>query len=48
MTYTGFLGHTQVSVTSTGIGRPSAVIAMEELTALGAHTFIRIGTCGGM
>lgn len=47
-TYTGTLEGTRVSVVSTGIGGPSAAIALEELTALGAHTFIRIGTCGGM
>lgn len=47
-TYTGTLDGTRVSVTSTGIGWPSAAIAMEELVALGAHTFLRIGTCGGM
>ena len=33
---------------STGIGGPSAAIAMEELAAIGADTFIRIGTCGGI
>lgn len=47
-TYTCTLDGTRVSVTSTGIGGPSAAIAMEELVALGAHTFLRIGTCGGM
>lgn len=47
-TYTGKLDGVPVSVMSTGIGGPSAAIAMEELVALGAHTFIRIGTCGGM
>ncbi len=47
-TYTGVLSGVPVSVTSTGIGGPSAAIAMEELAALGTHTFIRIGTCGGM
>lgn len=47
-TYTGYLEDVPVSVTSTGIGGPSAAIAMEELVALGAHTFLRIGTCGGM
>ena len=47
-TYTGYLDGEKVSVTSTGIGGPSAAIAMEELAALGAHTFLRIGTCGGM
>ena len=48
VTYTGYLDGVKVSVTSTGIGGPSASIAMEELTACGADTFIRVGTCGGM
>ena len=48
VTYTGTLDGTPVSVTSTGIGGPSASIAMEELVMSGADTFIRIGTCGGM
>ena len=48
VTYTGFIGGEKVSVTSTGIGGPSAAIAVEELAMLGAHTFIRIGTCGGI
>ncbi len=48
VTYTGTLDGVKVSVTSTGIGGPSASIAMEELVACGAHTFIRVGTCGGM
>lgn len=47
-TYTGFLNGVKVSVTSTGIGGPSASIAMEELGNIGAKTFIRVGTCGGM
>ncbi|MDD6482856.1 MAG: uridine phosphorylase [Lachnospiraceae bacterium] len=47
-TYTGTLDGVKVSVTSTGIGGPSAAIALEELAKCGAHTFIRIGTCGGM
>ena len=47
-TYTGYLNGTKVSVCSTGIGGASAAIAMEELVACGAHTFIRVGTCGGM
>ena len=46
--YTGFLLGEKVSVCSTGIGGPSAAIAMEELHNLGAHTFIRVGTCGGI
>lgn len=48
VTYTGYLDGEKVSVTSTGIGGPSAAIAMQELTHAGAHTFIRVGTCGGM
>lgn len=47
-TYTGTLDGVKVSVTSTGIGGPSASIAIEELSKAGAHTFIRVGTCGGM
>ncbi|MBO4279748.1 MAG: uridine phosphorylase [Spirochaetales bacterium] len=47
-TYTGYLGDTKVSVTSTGIGGPSASIAMEELYRCGADTFLRMGTCGGI
>lgn len=48
VTYTGYLDGKKVSVTSTGIGGPSASIAMEELVNAGADTFVRIGTCGGM
>ncbi|MCI8503027.1 MAG: uridine phosphorylase [Dorea sp.] len=48
VTYTGYLEGTKVSVTSTGIGGPSAAIAIEELVKAGADTFLRIGTCGGM
>lgn len=46
VTYTGALDGVKVSVTSTGIGGPSAAIAVEELIAAGADTFIRIGTAG--
>lgn len=48
ITYTGYLDGEKVSVTSTGIGGPSAAIALEELVMCGADTFIRVGTCGGM
>lgn len=48
VTYTGTLDGVKVSVTSTGIGGPSAAIAMEELFMCGADTFIRVGTSGGM
>ncbi len=44
----GTLCGERVIVLSTGIGGPSTAIAVEELAACGAHTFIRIGTCGGM
>ena len=47
-TWTGTLLGEKVSVCSTGIGGPSAVIAMEELHNIGADTFIRVGTCGGI
>lgn len=48
ITYTGYLEGEKVSVTSTGIGGPSAAIAMEELVKAGADTFIRTGTSGGI
>lgn len=46
--WTGTLLGEKVSVCSTGIGGPSAVIAMEELANIGANTFVRVGTCGGI
>ena len=48
ITYTGTLEGEKVSITSTGIGGPSASIALEELVKCGAVTFLRVGTCGGM
>ncbi len=48
VTYTGTLLGEKVSVTSTGIGGPSASIAITELARSGADTFLRVGTCGGM
>ena len=47
-TFTGTILGEKVSVTSTGIGGPSTAIAVEELIAIGADTFIRVGTSGGM
>jgi uridine phosphorylase len=47
-TWTGTLDGVPVSVTSTGIGCPSSAIAVEELVKVGADTFIRVGTSGGM
>ena len=46
--YTGYLEGEKVSVCSTGIGGPSTAIALEELHHIGADTFIRCGTCGGI
>jgi uridine phosphorylase len=48
VTYTGYLDGVKVSVTSTGIGCPSAAIAMEELVRVGAKTFIRVGISGSI
>jgi uridine phosphorylase len=48
VTYTGTVAGEKVSVTSTGIGCPSTAIAIEELAAIGADTFIRVGTAGRM
>ncbi len=45
LTYTGTLDGVKVTVTSTGIGGPSAAIAVEELYECGAHTMMRIGSC---
>jgi uridine phosphorylase len=47
-TYTGSLLGEKVSVVSTGIGCPSTAIAVEELIKIGADTFIRVGTSGGI
>lgn len=47
-TWAGTLEGERVLTTSTGIGGPSAAIAIEELVAIGVHTFIRVGTCGGI
>ena len=44
VTYTGTIDGVKVSVTSTGIGGPSAAIAIDELSKCGADTFIRVGT----
>lgn len=48
VTVTGKYKGVDISVTSTGIGGPSASIAMEELIKVGADTFIRVGTAGGL
>ena len=47
-TVTGTYKGRPVSVTSTGIGCPSAAIAIEELANIGAKTLVRLGTSGAM
>jgi len=37
-----------LTICSTGIGCPSAAIAIEELHNVGVETVIRVGTCGGL
>ena len=44
----GRLAGKRVSVVGSGIGGPSTAIAVEELIALGARTFLRVGTCGSL
>ena len=46
--WNGTLDGELVTVCSTGIGGPSTAIAVEELVASGADTFVRVGTCGGI
>jgi uridine phosphorylase len=48
ITYTGSKNGVRISVCSSGIGCPSAAIAMEELARLGAKVFIRVGTTGAL
>lgn len=48
VTYTGSEDGIGISVCSTGIGCPSAAIAVEELARIGAETFIRVGTTGAL
>jgi uridine phosphorylase len=45
-TFTGTLSGVPVSTISSGMGGPSVAIAIEELSELGVHTFLRVGTCG--
>jgi uridine phosphorylase len=37
-----------LTICSTGIGSPSAAIAVEELAAVGVETFVRVGTTGAL
>jgi uridine phosphorylase len=45
-TFTGTLAGVPVSTISSGMGGPSVAIGVEELSELGVHTFLRVGTCG--
>jgi uridine phosphorylase len=47
-TMTGRVGETQLSCMSTGIGSPSLMIGVDELSRIGVDTFIRLGTTGGL
>lgn len=47
-TATGTHDGDPISVTSTGIGSPSAAIAVEELARVGADTLVRVGSCGAI
>lgn len=48
VTYTGRKNGVDISISSTGIGCPSAAIAVEELAKIGAEVFIRVGTTGAL
>lgn len=39
---------TSLTVCSTGVGCPSAAVAVEELVKVGAERFVRVGTAGGL
>ena len=45
--FRGTVGGVPIGVCSTGIGGPSASIALEELANVGVDTFIRVGSAGG-
>ncbi|MBN1824615.1 MAG: nucleoside phosphorylase [Candidatus Eisenbacteria bacterium] len=46
--YRAALEGTEVLVASTGVGGPSTAVLLEELANTGAHTFLRVGTSGGI
>lgn len=47
-TFKGVFKETDIACTSSGIGSPSLAIGLEELVRVGAHTFIRVGSCGSL
>jgi len=44
----GYVAGVPLGACSTGIGAPSTEIALMDLAAAGAETFIRVGTCGAV
>jgi uridine phosphorylase len=46
--FTGTYRGSSVSVATSGLGSPSVSIAVEELGACGARTFIRVGSCASI
>ncbi|MCC6057929.1 MAG: purine-nucleoside phosphorylase [Desulfurococcaceae archaeon] len=46
--YTGKYRGIPVSIACHGVGHPSSMLVVEELTMLGAKIIIRFGTCGAM
>jgi 5'-methylthioadenosine phosphorylase/purine-nucleoside phosphorylase len=46
--FTGTFDGKPVSVQASGMGCPSAAIAIEELVQLGVKRIMRVGTCGGL
>jgi len=46
--FTGSYRGRPVSVQASGMGCPSAAIAIEELVQLGVKRIVRVGTCGGL
>jgi uridine phosphorylase len=47
-TATGEIEDVPISATSTGIGSPSAAIAVEELARVGVEDLVRVGSCGAL
>lgn len=48
VTYSGYYGKRRVTVSTHGMGGPSASIVFEELWMLGAKVIVRLGTSGGL
>lgn len=46
--YRGYYCGKEITICSTGIGSPSAIIALEELLKCGAKYLIRVGSCGAL